>query len=69
MWQENEKINGILDEMTKTNQNMQERIELLEKENEELRENFKSEMKDIHKAIEELQNDVLELTTRPCACR
>ncbi|KAL7043521.1 hypothetical protein ACKWTF_001551 [Chironomus riparius] len=66
------KMSDLQDEnerLFKLTEVMGEMIEDLIKEKNEMRENFESQSKYFSASIEELKNQMLELSSRPCACR
>ena len=66
------KISDLQDEnerLVKLTEGMKELIEDLVKDKDEMRENVETQSKYFSAAIEELKNQMLELSSRPCACR
>ena len=60
--EENGRLASVIEELRSN-------IETLAKEKEELYEKFEEQNQNVATAMKDLQNQILELTNRPCSCR
>ncbi|CAG9801720.1 unnamed protein product [Chironomus riparius] len=67
--EENAKLLKIIDDILKEKESMALRIDDLEKKNENLRTDFEKQNKDVSEMFENIQNQILIMSTRPCSCQ